>query len=732
MNVKRFLSDSFRRNIDNKINTIIINHNIVKKQSLTDTKTSAREATFEIDSSAELTEDDACAIYKRKCSDLELIPNDSSQLRFVEQFLNSIRKKTLNFTGLGLGPLSSQYLMALLPFKRPFYFMDLSLNRLSDQGASYLAEYLSYDPLLIQLDLKSNNIGIDGCVQIFEGLMHNQHLTTLDLSAIDGIDRNRIGTPGCEALANLLLSNGVLCNLNIAMCGVTAEGCHHIGQALPNNTSLTHLDLSSNRFGSAGANSMFSQPGALGALESLVLSRNLIGDDAGPALVTQLSRAKSLRYLDLSRNNFTKGFLKYILQAYDNGCRVSNLSLAHNKLNESLEYLCHVLKTYSKIRILNLSGNKIGDNGIIKLMESLEQNTSLSILDLSQTECTSKGAAAISVVLANGVTPIQKLYLNNNKISDDGGVRLFEAIENNTTLVSISLKNNEMKDKTAATLIKILKTNTTIGDIDVTMNDFSYRSYVKVASLIEEHKKTLNSNIAGVAERHVDFLKGEEKRLMKFREDIKEQESIVEQTSVQKSLHLEELSNLKNSCEEQLKKMEGEYEAAREAHTKATDFRLETYNETNKLKMDLERVQSELRRDFENKASNRQRAEMKLKQAQDQRKEQEEAHKAKMDELNEMLNNNLKALNDFIKGTMAQKESILQAERDAEEAKKREEEEKLQEEKKAAKGKKSTKKKKTKTEKTGTDDKEKKPKKDRASSLRPQSATKTPRRAMLQ
>lgn len=726
MNVKRFLSDSFRRSIDNKINTIVINHNIVKKQFSSELKNSTRERTFDIDTSTELTEDDARLIYKCKCTDLELIPNDTARMRFVEQFLNSIHKKTLNFTGLGLGPLSAQNLMGLLPYKRPFYLLDLSLNRLSDQGAYYLADYLSFDPLIIQLDLRSNNIGIDGCCQIFDGLLHNSHLTSLDLSAIDGIDRNRIGTPGSQALANLLVNNGVISTLNVAMCGLTAEGCKYIGQALPNNTSLMYLDISSNRFGSAGAISMFSQAGAFGQLESLILSRNLIGDDSGPTLANQLSRAKSLRYLDLSRNNFTKNILKYLLQAYDNGCRVSNLNLSHNKISDGLEYLCHILKTHSKIRNLNLSSNKIGDSGIAKLMESLEQNTSLSILDLSQTECTSKGAAAISYVLVNN-KPLQKLYLSNNKISDDGGVRLFEALEANTTLVSIFLKNNEMRDKTANTLIKILKTNTTIGDIDVTMNDFSYRSYVKVASLIEEHKKTLNSNIAGVAERHVEFLKGEEKRLMKFREDIKEQEAIVEQTSTQKALHLEELGNLKASCDEQLKRMEEEYDAAREAHTKAQDARLETSNETSRLKMELERKHAELRQTFELKAGNRQRAEMRLKQAETQRKENEEAHKQKMDEMNVALTESLKQLNDMIRGALGEKERMIMEEKNAEEEKKREEEAKLKEEKKAAKG--SKKKKKKKSDKgTGTEEKTKK----KSSSLRPSSAAKTPRRALLQ
>ena len=666
MNVKRFLSDSFRRNIDSKINTIVTNHNVAKKSASETTKSIKKRCPRKTYLGAKLTEEDAAEIYICKCQDLDLVPNSSAKMRFVEQFINSIQKKSLRFSGLGLGPTSTKKLMELIYDKQQYFLLDLSLNRLNDEGANYIAQYLQSDPEIIYVDLRSNAIGIKGCTDIFTGLLNNCHVTCLDISAIDGIDRNRLGSQGAKALARVLQENQVISHLNVSMSGLTADGCKYIGDSLTKNKSLIYLDLSANRFGSTGAISLFTKENSFGSIESLILSKNLIGDDAMPVITKQMKRAKNLRVLDLSFNNLTSNAVKFINDAYEGGSNVSILSLAGNSINAGgVEYITHVLSSTNVLKVLNLSNNEFGDAGIKKLVKSLHQNKSLSSLDLSQTGCCDEAAKEIAELLKEN-TNISKLVLEKNKITDEGGIAIFEALETNKSIVALSLKSNEMKDGTASAIIKTLKTNTTVGDIDVSMNDFSYKSYVKVEQLIEEHKKTLNSNIADVAEKHVDWLKSEEQRLFKFREDIKEQEIIVENTSVKKTIHLEELDMLKKSCNEQMQKMDEELEAARNAHEEASIERQNVQYETNRIKMELEQREADAKNEFQNKAINRQRAESKYRKLEAEREEQLKQHNEKISELNAELKITVDKLKETIQSALYEKKRMEDEERMAE------------------------------------------------------------------
>ena len=661
MNVKRFLSDSFRRNIDNRINVIVTNHNMRQKSFdvvKTPRKTRPRK-TFLVN---QLTPEDGAMIYKYKCDDLDLIPNDLAKMRFVEQFTNSIHKKSLHFSGLGLGPSSTERLIALISDKPQYCLLDLSHNRLQDDGAYFVAAYIQYDPPLIYLDLRSNSIGIKGSTDIFTGLQTNNHITCLDMSAVDGIDRNRIGSPGCKAMADMLYLNQVISHLNVSMCGITSDGCKYLGKALAQNTSLMYLDMSSNRFGSKGAIALFTPNKSFGSIETLNLSRNMIGDEAADIIAKRMKQSKTLRCLDLSFNIFTSNFLKYINDAYEGGSRVAILSLASNKIIGNWDYLTHVLTNYQYLRVLNLCGNKIGDKGIKKIAEALERNKGLVSLDLSQTECGDIGATSISELLFVQ-TDLNKLYLDKNNISDEGGMKIFQALEGNRSLGLISLNNNSMKDGTANAIIRTLKNNTTIGDIDVSMNDFSYRSYVKVNQLIEEHKKTLNSNITDVAERHVDWLKSEERRLFQFREDIKEQEAIVDSTSQKKALHLEELAMLKKSCNEQIKKMDDELNQARDAHEQASIERMNVQNETNTIKLQYEQREAQANADFQSKANNRQRVETRLRKLQAERAKIAGEHQQKMNELNAELKQVVDDLKYTIQFALGEKKRLEDEER---------------------------------------------------------------------
>ena len=133
MNVKRFLSDSFRRDIDNRIDRLIVNHKV---------KETHRDGFIDLDAHQALTQTfggstirglnitpaHAAAIYQEKCLDLDLVANPTAEKRFMEQFLGSIHKKSLRFMGLGLGPRCIKCLVQLFFMNPQIVYIDLSMN----------------------------------------------------------------------------------------------------------------------------------------------------------------------------------------------------------------------------------------------------------------------------------------------------------------------------------------------------------------------------------------------------------------------------------------------------------------------------------------------------------------------------------------------------------------------------------------------------------------------------
>ncbi|OHT03965.1 hypothetical protein TRFO_28619 [Tritrichomonas foetus] len=671
MNVKRFLSDSFRRQIDNRINRLVVNHKINQtrdgaRTQLLESKPLAPLAP--VPSGSQISSEHASIIYYKKCEDLGLLPNPTAEKRFIEQFMNSINAKSLRFNGLGLGPKSIRCAVELFYSNPQVVYIDLSLNRLGDEGATVIGQYLLLNTPLVYIDLRSNGIGIQGCVSLFKGLKSNFHVTNLDLSAVDGIERNRIGTEGCKQLALVLECNETLSHLNAAMCGITADGCRFLGPALSNNRALVTLDLTANRFGSVGATNIFSNDDSFGCLTTLILARNGIGDDAAKPICRQLARSQTIAHLDLSDNSLGKRFLKHLYEALQFH-QLTSLNLSKNKFGpECADYFHIIIRDFQSIKHLNISSNQFRDMAIMQIADALKQNNKIVSLDLSDTIICDDSAASLSVVLKTHPS-LQRLSLATNRITDASGVLIAKALATNPSLVVLSLKNNELRDETALALLESLSKNTTISDLDISYNDFSYRSYVKLSQMIEEHKHTLNSNIAEVATKHIEWLKSEEQRLFKYREDIAEQTEIVENTTGQRNLKQEELRNLIARKTEETNTIQAELDEVKAQYDKVAEERRGQLQEYNDLKMAYDGKHTHAQTQFTSLASKRQLAETRVRKAEKQRKVQSEENAKLMQALKDQLNDAREQLKTAINDALAAKKMILdEEERQKEEA----------------------------------------------------------------
>ena len=64
-------------------------------------------------------------------------------------------------------------------------------------------------------------------------------------------------------------------------------------------------------------------------------------------------------------------------------------------------------------------------------------------------------------------TSLTKIYLYGNKIGDEGGKAIGEALKVNTSLTEIDLRDNNIGDEGGKAIGEALKVNTSLTDIDL-------------------------------------------------------------------------------------------------------------------------------------------------------------------------------------------------------------------------------------------------------------------------
>ncbi|MFO1021448.1 MAG: hypothetical protein U0903_12240 [Planctomycetales bacterium] len=123
----------------------------------------------------------------------------------------------------------------------------LNVNRIGDSGACALAEMLSENQNLLELGLASNGIGPCG-VALANALKTHQGLRSLEL----GFSRstralhcqgNCLGDEGAIALADALKQNRTLMHLDLSRNGMTASGLAALIAALQENQTLQSLRI---------------------------------------------------------------------------------------------------------------------------------------------------------------------------------------------------------------------------------------------------------------------------------------------------------------------------------------------------------------------------------------------------------------------------------------------------------------------------------------------------------
>ncbi|KTG32365.1 hypothetical protein cypCar_00037853 [Cyprinus carpio] len=146
------------------------------------------------------------------------------------------------------------------------------------------------------------------------------------------------------------------------------------------------------------------------------------------------SKTSCLRELNLAKSNVSDSGLKLLCDGLQNPqCLLETLKIRLcGVTSDGCASLALVLRSnHSYLRGLNLSGNTLGDSGIKKFAEGLENpHCKLEILRLRDCAVTDEGCAALASALRSNPSHLRELDLSGNKFGDTGLQRLSVDLEN--------------------------------------------------------------------------------------------------------------------------------------------------------------------------------------------------------------------------------------------------------------------------------------------------------------
>jgi hypothetical protein len=150
------------------------------------------------------------SIYKERCTDCGLNfksmgPQFDKFKQYAAKFCVN-RKIVLYDQALSIN-CAKYFVQILMQYSMNIAIIEIGKNFLRDPGIIELSKGLKYTKCLVSLDVCSNEISPKGILALTQSISQNESLASLNLSTVDGIQRNRLSKEGGQYIADYLISS---------------------------------------------------------------------------------------------------------------------------------------------------------------------------------------------------------------------------------------------------------------------------------------------------------------------------------------------------------------------------------------------------------------------------------------------------------------------------------------------------------------------------------------------
>ena len=163
----------------------------------------------------------------------------------------------------------------------------------------------------------------------------------------------------------------------------------------------------------------------------------------------ELLNQRRISYFQLNAAETKKVSLEHLGEALTS-TPVRTLELSGTRL--TTKQACNLGSSLRAVTTLGLARNAIGDQS---LTEVLQNNQSITFLNLESNQITAKGAAIIAKILPK-MPALLTLWMPNNPLGDKGAAHLANALKHKTQFTCLGLSNTQISDEGATSIAEAL------------------------------------------------------------------------------------------------------------------------------------------------------------------------------------------------------------------------------------------------------------------------------------
>lgn len=228
---------------------------------------------------------------------------------------------------------------------------------------------------------------------------------------------------------------------------------------------------------------------------------DLIDNRLGPKLTETICAAmegSSVEELLFRFNEIGRTGCEAVASVVNLSTRLRFVDLRGNKLVPmDARKLFRSIAVSQSVQRLGLSNNNLGPEGAALLASALEKNSFVTQLDISMNNIGVNGVESLASILTLPAHPLRSLNVWGNRLGPQGTDVLLNAVSSNRSLTSLSAGNNNAGPTVGQRLAQLLQLNTTLTHLELRSNSFSSDVLSKLAEGVAQNSTLRSMQLGG-------------------------------------------------------------------------------------------------------------------------------------------------------------------------------------------------------------------------------------------
>ena len=400
---------------------------------------------------------------------------------------NNQSLECINLSKCALSETGMQKISEELAHSQNLEMVNFSGNKISNSVADNLALMTANNVTFKKLLMSNCHLQSNSFTKISESLQSLNTLTHTDLSY------NTFNYIMACSLAEVIVGNNELCFMDLSYCELKEIDFVVVLEAMKNTKNFKYLDFKFNKLDSTASDILAKVIANNKLLEYLCLHNCNLEDDNLLKLLKSVNH--SLTHLDISFNKFTSKVASELTHVISTNCNLKHVNLSNCGCDEgTLKQLCMALKEAKNLKFIDLAGCYIDHETARFLADTIITNHNLEAVMLSNCGMQHEVTTSLLNVL-DKTSSLRKLNLKSNQLSNEGATKLASVMESNS-IEFLNVANCSLQNNDASILFNSMIENSTLQCLDLSHNYLNSEIAIKLSKVLATNTQLLKVNLA--------------------------------------------------------------------------------------------------------------------------------------------------------------------------------------------------------------------------------------------